>query len=406
MDIFKPNEDKNLRLVAMHTLSQRKSTSDPLWFNLISYSELIKCDKAFADSESIKTFFNDPNFTDACILICVYELKNSKETRRRIAIIKRPFTTESIESLVINIAKSLNINVQFHTLEIKSGSLQLNEVNKIKEGPNFITTLIEYYDKNLNDPLKQLDKVKEILLKKATNTGGSPYYIMGGVLNDYLNKEENFYRIAAVFGEQLNKTDLKLATEYIPKIGNIFIEFPFAFKFKDFYIRNVFLTVNYNYDSKGISFACPKFVDGFWDGSIFYTSVDISTSEDIDTSLKETAKYFYDTEVVQINDITTYTNFIKYCLKCIIYIESEEPNLTRELKSVTDKKNITKIRKFYKDHCPFNIISVGYDFHGRQYNMNETLVRGFFRWQPCGVQFSKVKLIWIDEFTRHFNAKD
>jgi hypothetical protein len=59
------------------------------------------------------------------------------------------------------------------------------------------------------------------------------------------------------------------------------------------------------------------------------------------------------------------------------------------------------------NNCSLPVELLSFNFHKRSnFNIDSTEVRGHFRWQPHGPGLSKVKLIWIDPHTRHFNVDD
>ena len=59
-------------------------------------------------------------------------------------------------------------------------------------------------------------------------------------------------------------------------------------------------------------------------------------------------------------------------------------------------------KKAYLNECAVPVISLNANFHKMHYAVESTNVRGHFRWQPCGENLSRVKLIWIDEHERSF----
>ena len=93
---------------------------------------------------------------------------------------------------------------------------------------------------------------------------------------------------------------------------------------------------------------------------------------------------------------------ISFVAKCMLYINSGEPDLVKEAVTKPNSKNEKKIRNHWKKNYPFELIRVGYGFHGKTYSVDSTEVSGHFRWQPCGVGRQQLKLIWIDEHIRNY----
>jgi hypothetical protein len=417
LNIFKENSKTEIRkspspeyrLVVVAGLSKIKSINQPLSISFMSYEDTIEM---FKDSSAVEMFFKESQNQDKCLIICLYE-ETKHDIRRRMAICQYPNTMDEVKEIVAGIASTLGIYLNFHdNLKVNAVtskiSAEKNTTVQIKERDYFLSSLIESFYGSVENPDEQLKNIKEELLYKAVHTDNYENAAIGRFIQDYLDTRKGLYQVAHNFGTQLLKADLKLASKYLkPSLKSILLEFPFTFKFKDFYVRHAFVVVNSNETGKLLTVISAKYVDGLWDGSTFFTStVQIDSSEDIENSLKETSRFFYDSKIVDLKDLNTYHSFIKFCLKCLIYIESSEPDILPIKAATTDKKGTTKIRKFFKYNCPFDVTKLGYGFHGKHHNTEKWSVSGHFRWQPFGPKFSQIKLIWIDEQERGWKTEE
>jgi len=400
---IRKSPDPNYKLVVVAGLSKIKSVNQPLTISFRTYENI---SKLFEESSAVDMFYKNPQYKDKCLVVCLYE-ENKHDIRRRIGICQYPDTIDDIKNHVTDIAKTLGIYLNFHenikvtaTTSCISADKQKTDIPcTIKKRDYFLSNLIESFYGSVENPDNQLEKIKEELLNKAVHKDNYQNAIIGKFLQDYLENREGLYQVAQDFGTQLLKADLKLASKYLQAtLKTILLEFPFAFKFAGFHLHHAFVIVGNNEQGKLLTVVSAKYIDGKWDGDTFFTStVQIDSSEDIEKSLKETSKFFYDSSVVELKDLTTYQSFIKFCLKCLIYLESSEPDLLPTKAATTDKKGITKIKKFFKYNCPFDIVKLGYGFHGKHHNKEKWAVSGHFRWQPFGPKLSHIKMIWINE---------
>jgi len=400
MDI---NVDPSLRRIAVIEVDQAASVNCQSGIAVVSYNV---ADKIFPNSNVLKTFYESDNLIDSTLVICLYHLKNSNEVRRRL-IVTEHNTLEGIKDVMELASNSVGVHINYHDLEVSSNITKLNQneiERKAKEKDVFFYTLIDFYEGEIAaNPLKQLENIKELVLRQAALKGDNGAANLGAMLDTYLDTGDNAFKVAELFGKHLAETDLKVSTKYIPVVHKSFnIEFPFLFNFDGFYIRSAIVSTTHLKDSetKALNIVCPKYVGGEWDGTLFTTTIDITDHESIEESLRTSSKFFYDKEIVKIHDVVNYKDMISFCLKCLIYIHSAEPNITRVKGAISNKKNIAKIRKFYKHNCPFDISTLGYSFHEIN-GGEEFMVRGHYRWQPCGVKLSQINLIWIDSYPKN-----
>jgi len=98
---------------------------------------------------------------------------------------------------------------------------------------------------------------------------------------------------------------------------------------------------------------------------------------------------------------------IKKTLSCLIYLMSGSPDLRVCLPVERKYKgsNVKKLRR-QDQYTDCNVIQVGYGWlKERQRLVGECSVSGHFRWQPYGEGRTKVKLIWINQYTKVFKKE-
>jgi hypothetical protein len=98
----------------------------------------------------------------------------------------------------------------------------------------------------------------------------------------------------------------------------------------------------------------------------------------------------------------------KFILNLLCYVCSMEPNLDNLKPERGMSRGEKKQHREKKNYCLLPVTLVNWSYgQQRTYNVASTEVTGHFKWQPCGPQWSLVKLIWIDEYIRNFkNFKD
>lgn len=95
-------------------------------------------------------------------------------------------------------------------------------------------------------------------------------------------------------------------------------------------------------------------------------------------------------------------------LNCVMYVHSAEPNVQRvpSADSLTNRK-AAEIREKtgIKNTCTLSVTFLNWNYaKQRVYNKDSTWVNSFPRWQPCGPQWSQVKLIWVTEHSRKLKS--
>jgi len=395
------NTDPKLRRIAVIEVDQASSVVNQSGVGTCDYKQ---ADKLFPQSDTIKHFFTEPSFINHTLTICLYHTADGKEVRRRM-VISSAVTMDEIKVAMETAANSVGVHISFHDLDVSTQTFTAGTASKskksVKEKEMFLYSLVDFYLGELSgDVSNDLEKIREEVLTTASNENNYALSLVGSFLERYLDESDNHFRLASLFGKHLGEADLKLSTKHIPEEnGAILVEFPFGFNFGEFYIKSAFISSARLKDglTKALSVVCPKYVNGGWDGMLYSTTLDIGESSDIEISLEKALQGNHGFEGSQVD---TYKDLIRLCLKCLIYIHSEEVHLTRDKGSTTKQKNIAKIRKFYRKNCPFDITTLGYSFHVLN-GGDEFLVKGHFRWQPCGEKLSKVKLIWIDSYSKN-----
>lgn len=127
------------------------------------------------------------------------------------------------------------------------------------------------------------------------------------------------------------------------------------------------------------------------EGSQLLSRIRLDNDEDIDQQIKN----FHQPEVT------------KFVLKCLLYIESGDPDLT-QFKPAPPPTNNSKLKK-WRRHNEYSteVIRVGFNYQKPiLYNVDQTSVRGHWRWQPCGPNLELLKLIFINEHIRHFKNNE
>jgi len=407
------NTDPSLRYVVMMSpLDTKKSVSGGVGCGYLTW-EQIKQD--FSDSQPIREFFHSPSTLNGCLYIVLYKDQSGNMRRRIGRASVQPKNQDEIFDMLEAMSESLGIKSSFHRehCEIKTSFHTMLRPVATKEQIKIKHTCCLYellYANNLDldRPFENLASVKEKYLRQATLRNDRALALVGGFLQHYIENRNTSYRLVDKFAQQLHKTEIKLPQSFIKiTLSPILIEFPFAFKFKSFQLKHAYLSIVS--DLKGgfaLTLASAQYdKEGAWDGASFLSSsITISENkEDIETSLEQTTSYLVDLEG---DDLLTFKSFVRLCLKSLIYLYSAEPNLSREAGATSDKSSAHKLKKFYRHNNPFDVVSVGYGFHGINYSVDSTLVQGFFRWQRFGPGLALVKLIWIDEHERHYNKSD
>ena len=248
-----------------------------------------------------------------------------------------------------------------------------------------------------------------------------------GTISTFKEHGANIYKIARNFGEHLFKINLNIQAKFLPKKICYCIEFPENIRFEHppFFEEEI----------KALKYTLPK--------KTYITCVYVFSDEDeiVLTDDRKIVKYLYyymphmdengklvsfssfehgqinwfsedenlDEVLERHNKVSTVQapeGFLEYMIKCILYINSGDPDL-RPYKAPAITTNKPKhIRRFLKQHENQSLVDVtlvGYDFKKpKLYKVDETWVETFPRWQPYGPGRGKIKLIWVAPHSRHY----
>jgi len=88
-------------------------------------------------------------------------------------------------------------------------------------------------------------------------------------------------------------------------------------------------------------------------------------------------------------------------LNAIIYITNSCEELTEEVNQFSNKKSKYATEKKIYTSLPY--IRVGFNFHlPHTFSVDSTMVKGHWRFQPCGPERAFIKHIYIEPHTRHY----
>jgi len=240
------------------------------------------------------------------------------------------------------------------------------------------------------------------------------------VYKKYIRDGKQNYNIAKDFSTALSEASLDISCKYIPRENKSYcvhfhkeIKIPSLFGEEEIKYRNCYVSVedcDTEYDrSKGYHKRIMLIFPVYINGTDFYSTYDFVNLVFKDDNQKVTEALEYSAATLKGRTLTEEgTKTIKYLTNVVLYLNSGDPDL-RELKKPKIPKVAKNIKKFHKKnkHKPLlDIIEVGFNYmKGIKYHVSSTMVRGHFRWQPCGVGLQQVKLIWIGEHPRNFDNK-
>lgn len=139
---------------------------------------------------------------------------------------------------------------------------------------------------------------------------------------------------------------------------------------------------------------------------------DVSGSIDLNRFLKDKVEDESDTTKVATDmrftdqvSITTFNDLIVGIINTSVYLNSKDADIEslKPLKLYSKKEISTMDAKKRESISNLPIQLVGWSFHGRSYSVDSTVVRTHMRWQPCGINRSEVRLVWVKEHTRNYD---
>jgi len=246
-----------------------------------------------------------------------------------------------------------------------------------------IEDLLNVFNKNwLQDPERELKEVKDSML-----ASGGINQIVGIALQEVIANRSKFYKFGDTFSKHLNRANLKIPIKCLLKPLNLSEKKPVAFFWMDYPLQtNGFKGCIVCVSDKNLTLVVPAQTEV---GIYFVRWVLTYTGETLQEAVDA---HNWEDGMADDIKIEELKNFLSFAVKSIVYINSNEPDLKAEQKIQT--KNPTKFRKRMGVEYPFDIVTVGYGFHG-------SVVSGHPRLQPCGPGRSEIKLIWIEEHNRN-----
>lgn len=96
-------------------------------------------------------------------------------------------------------------------------------------------------------------------------------------------------------------------------------------------------------------------------------------------------------------------------VNAVLYIHSEDPEIAvprPRIDLTRFQREEERRTKPAENLCTIPLTLVTWDFHKTIYNVDSTVVRTHLRWQRCGPELSRVKLIKIEEHERHYKKEE
>ena len=227
-------------------------------------------------------------------------------------------------------------------------------------------------------------------------------HLIAEFLSQYVCGRAKVHMIASLFGNHLAKTKLNLPMSVLPdREGQKYcFEFPDDIRFVNYlgeYHRSCMVQIATNRDGhRTISIIAPDLDErGAWKDSTSQATIS-DEYPTIEENLAHIPLGEFEQPVIT-------PEMIAYTMKCLVYVESGEPDLESQAGHKILTRNPKKARRQAENRCPFDIVRVGYSFYkGITRHVADTRVSGHFRWQPWGPGLTRIKLIWINEHVRTF----
>lgn len=300
------------------------------------------------------------------------------------------FIEKYLDTIKMGYEKTIESVCAYHK---KDGSTENIKVQDISEYLH-----LEQYYKNLYLRHIQLNK-----LYTGMQEGYSELY---AILQIWYNKGHEVFVLGQEFSDVLKNIKLNIESKYIPvdeKIINI--ELPFYLKIDDTqYTKSIFMNVTSGKDilcadrdlltpQKILRIYCMHDSRSVYLYDVF-TLAFKDENETIEDCINNHQLYGKNSPEV-----------IKYIMNAYLYIHSGQPDLREWKPTIIKTKKQKKIRRLEKENlASIPVTLVGFDYKKQKiYSVESSETQGHFRWQPYGEKRDKIKLIWIDNYTRHFN---
>lgn len=272
--------------------------------------------------------------------------------------------------------------------------------------PNFPNTVT--FSQKALAVYKGVDTFLEHLQAKENPEVHPDYHatqIMFSILENVVHSKKVVYMLGEKFGKHLNQTAVDVPCNHLLKSKKAMcIEFPESVRFEDEagYYPCAMLSFgkarNTDDDLLMIAFPINEDFSSYETAQVDYFYMPIDVRFTIQNCVDDLEQYLGS----RVNEKAR--KAIAFVAKCILYIESGNPDLVNDVRKNPVTTNPRKIRNHWKKYCPLDIVRVGYNFHHKVYHTDSTEVSGHFRWQPCGLNRQDIKLIWIKEHTRVYNG--
>lgn len=266
-----------------------------------------------------------------------------------------------------------------------------------------IYDFIKLVYKDVNEPMEQLNEIlnramSQNILATATHTDGC----MINFIYKLLNNKVKPYRVSSVFLENIAEAKVsdKVTMQCLNDMELQLIELPNYVRFGNMLVKSFFCYIS----DRNLTISFYHFgLDGKYHYDFFHYTMAINDNETINSEVelfsKEPAFLSKDVSSFEI------ANFTKLVIKLIVYIFNCDNDLEIEKPVYTKAVNKDKRINHYRFNLQYDVINVGYSFHGRDYSSDKWKVSGHWRFQPHGENRKKVKLIWIDEHESGRNEK-
>jgi len=233
------------------------------------------------------------------------------------------------------------------------------------------------------------------------------------------------YKIATDFGQTLKDVDMNISTKLfsIWQPGVCYLQFPFSFPVSDnLYVHGGYVvilhnvaTTNRNEGEEGTTVVRkvtepPELKNAMLFLAPLYDKNDrptgqfesVSLSYEPNPEVHETAEELL-ARMKNNSSVEFSEPLWKFIVKSLVYVHSGDPDLRHLKQRKPHKSRDAAYYKKHPDESPVPTVLVGYNYKKPVvYDVDQTIVTGHWRWQPCGQGRSNVKLIWIDEHMRHY----
>jgi hypothetical protein len=272
------------------------------------------------------------------------------------------------------------------------------------------TTLVNDYIRNpaLLIPLaRQIQETKNILLRDGLTT-------LHNVASVAINNDKVSYVVSESLADALDTVDFSEVGNWGldgKKVFNFIFKDGFLFDSKYQY-KEMVMTIlppktmlGYHSNSSEDEYKITLYLVGHPDEKGIMPGIYIgarykkgSTMQDIlNTALENLGNPIEDEIKLRV---------LRLSLNLILYMNSPSADIMRLKPQIYNQKVFREkfIGKPKNESELFNIYSLGWDFHGREYSVEMGTRKGHFRWQPCGKMWCDRKLVYISSTTVNYSS--